>query len=399
MHAINLPRIIQASAFTILTLVSITSAGRELTDVTLDVTTSKKGAEAKQDAFDQAVEAATRQMTQEFLGPEKTTKVWPQAKTRLLKDSTRYVVFIKGSPPIEVAGDQTQIKVQMRLSPDNLEVLLRELNLLGGGSVRVLPLVAMSDHRGARYVWWADLNEEKTANLAQEDLKVFIKQLNSQFKNKNIFVLDPTNASFRMSVPASYRSESLRREDQALLAQYLKADVVISGRVEVIKPRLDSSEQAAVYNLEMWQPKNIRVLSELSRTHSVPSDTIKAARALLEQHNQKIIDELGTKLTEAMASGNLNLSVLRLAVEGSLNYQQVIEFRKQLSMIREIKQVRERLFEPSRVTFELESSVGAGDLAKSIEKSKFTQFQVKVEGTQDNGLVLSVRSSGPTSAQ
>ena len=61
----------------------------------------KQGAEAKQDAFDQAIEQTTQKLTEELLGPEKSARYWPSLKPKLLKNSTRYVVFIKGSPPVE----------------------------------------------------------------------------------------------------------------------------------------------------------------------------------------------------------------------------------------------------------------------------------------------------------
>lgn len=377
----------------LIALMSNAVKARELTDFSVEITTTKKGAEAKQEAFDRAVEDASHKMTEEFLGAEKTAKVWPQIRGKLLKDSTRYVVFIKGSAPVDTAQG-SQVKVQMRISPDHLEAFLREINVLGGGSVRVLPLIVVSDHRGSRYVWWADLNEEKTSSIAQDAFKQFIKQMVSQFKNKSIYVLDPTNASFRMSVPASYRSEGLRREDQVLLAQYLKADVVVGGRIEILRPRLDSSEQQVSYLMEMWQAKTGRNLSEVARSQSVGMDTPKAAQALLEQANPKVMEELSSRLTEAMASGNINLNIVKLSVEGTLSYLQMTEFKKQLSTLREIKKLRERLFEPSRVTFELESSITASELAKSFQKARFSDFRVQVEGSQDDSLVLSVKAGG-----
>ena len=371
---------------------------RELVDMTVDITSDKKGADAKQEAFDAAVEQASRKLTEDMVGTEKADKVWPHIRARLLKESTRYVVFIKGSTPVEDKG-QSRIQVQMRISPDHLEGFLREMNVLGGGSVRVLPLVGFSDFRGSRYAWWADLSDEKANSYALQDFKLFMKQLTAHFKNKNVFVLDPTNASFRMSVPSAYRSAALRREDQVLLGQYMKADVVISGSVRVTKPRSDSGEQSAEYQLEMWQTKTGSSLSDVSVAQSVVSDTPKAAYALLQQSNPKVIDSLSGKLTEAVASGTLNLSTLRLSVEGNLNYQQMTDLKRQLGSVREIRQIRERLFEPSRVTFEVETSVNGMDLAKSLEKARFDKFVVRVQDSQDDGLVLAVRSTSPTSAQ
>lgn len=371
----------------LLCLTLFTSAGsvlaRELTDMSLDVVTANK-----QEAFDRATEEATHRLTEELLGAERTAKIWATARPRLLKNSTRYILFIKGSTPAPTAAEP-RIQVQMRLSADNLETLLRELGLMGSGTVRLLPLVLFTESRGSRYAWWADLNENKTSTFAQDLFKKFFQQLNAQFKGKNIYVLDPTTASFRMNVPSAYRSEGLRREDQILLAQYLKADVVLSGRIEVVKG--EGSGTRINYDLQLWQTKAGRGLSESQRNELTMSDAPKTVMSIMEPANEKVISELGTKLLEAMSSGSLNLNVVRISVEGALGYKQQMEFKKELSAMRDIKLLRERMFEPSRVTFEAETGVTGTELGKTMQKTKFQQFRVDVDGAQDDSLVLSVK--------
>jgi hypothetical protein len=357
---------------------------RELTDITLDVATA-----SKQEAFDRATEEATLKLTEDLMGQEKAAKVWPSARARLLKNSTRYIVFIKGSTPTEGTAEP-HIQVQMRLSMDNLETLLREYGLMGSGTVRLLPLVLVSEPRGSRYVWWADLSDEKKQTAAQELFKKFIQQLSAHFKGKNVYVLDPSTASFRMNVPSAYRSEGLRREDQILLAQYLKADAVISGRLEITKG--EGSGARLNYDMQLWQTKAGRGLSEAQRSDIAYNDAPKALMASMEQSNDKVISELADKLNEAMATGSLNLNVVRLMIEGPLNYKQQVEFKKELSSLRDIKLLRERLFEPSRVIYEAETSLTGTDLGQALKKTKFSRFRVEVSGTQDDSLALAVKA-------
>ena len=111
--------------------------------MSLEVVSAKTGNEAKQEAFDQATEEATHRLTEELLGPERAAKVWPTVKPRLLKNSSRYVQFIKGSQISEMNG-QTKVQVQMRISSDNLETFLREIGVMGGGTIRLLPCLLHS---------------------------------------------------------------------------------------------------------------------------------------------------------------------------------------------------------------------------------------------------------------
>lgn len=370
-----------------------TSWARELSDVTIPVSTVKKGTEAKQEAFDKATEEATLKLTEELLGAERTAKYWPNLRAKLLRNSSRYVVFIKGSAPVETQGF-TQINVVMRLSPDSLETILREEGLMGSGTVRILPLVQVVQANGVAYNWWADKGEDEKsgAGAGSELFKSFFKQLAAKFKAKNAYVLDPTNQSFRLSVPSTYRTEALRREDQAVLAQYLKADVVITGRVAVTRPTQEGARATLSLDLQIWQAKSGREIGTVVKADPLASVNAKTVIASVEQSGAAAFEELSARLGEVLASGNLNLNIVKVQILGNLDYRQQTEFRKALTtQVREIKSLRERLFEPSRVTYEAETSVSSQELAKSLSKANFSSFQVQIEETQDNSLALQVK--------
>src|SRR5437868_3325983 len=77
---------------------------RELTELTMDIASDKQGAEAKQEAFDKATQQATQKLTEEILGPERSARYWATLEPKLLKNSTRFVLFVKGSAPEMKAG-------------------------------------------------------------------------------------------------------------------------------------------------------------------------------------------------------------------------------------------------------------------------------------------------------
>jgi hypothetical protein len=147
------------------------------------------------------------------------------------------------------------------------------------------------------------------------------------------------------------------------------------------------------YDLQMWQAKAGRGLSEVQRSENIMSDSSsKIVMSVTERANDKVISELVAKLNEAMSTGSLNLNVVRISVEGSLGYKQQTEFKKELAALRDIKLLRERLFEPSRVTFEAETGLTGTELGKTMQKAKFQQFRVDVDSAQDDSLVLSVKA-------
>lgn len=383
----------------VLPFVTPVSQARELTDINLDIAISpdKGGSEAKQEAFDQATVQATQRLTEELLGQEKASRVWPNLQAKLLKNSTRYVLYIKGSSPRAVNGT-TSINVNLRVSVDNLEALLREEGLMSDGTVKVLPLIEVTAP-GGRYQWWTGANEDEKTAVAQDLFKRFLGRVAARFKSKNVYVLDPTVASFRLGVPANYRSEALKRDEQMLFAQYLKADVLLTGRVMAGRVVQDPSQMKLFYELQMWQAKTGRLLGEVQRVEPLASDAPKIIQATLEQTEGKVLDALSAKLGEMLATGSLNVNVVKVQVNGNMTYRQQSEFKRLLGQVREIKVLRERFFAPSRVVFEAETSMNGTDLAKVIQKARFPLYTVAVDGAQDDSLALNVRALSSASAQ
>jgi hypothetical protein len=182
-----------------------------------------------------------------------------------------------------------------------------------------------------------------------------------------------------------------------LLAQYMKADVVLSGRVMV--SRQDSGVKLSYY-LQLWQARSGRQIGDgVTRIEPLSSDTPKIVLSTLEQSDAKVADELAARLGEVVASGNLNLNVVKVQIDGSMSYRQQAEFKRQLAQLREIKVLKERLFEPQRVIFEAETGATGTELAKAVQKAKFQLYTVSVEGAQDDSLALSVRALSSASAQ
>ena len=358
---------------------------REPIDLSLDVTT-KAGA-SKQEAFDQATEDATRKTAEDLVGSDKLGPVWPQIKNKLLKNTARYVLFIRGSAASETP-EGSKTTVQMRLSPDGLETLLREFGVFNGASVRVLPLIAVTEPQGTRYVWWSESTDPRLATAAQEYFKRTIQQLNASARGKSIYIMDPLNPSLRAGIPASYRTETLRHEDQLLLARYLKADVVLSGRVEVVR-----SAQGPQLNLnfEMWQARNGHSIAESQRAEPLPGELLKVVAQAVDQSAKRSFTDLSARLGDAASGGAFNLNTLKLAVTGVLNYRQQADLKKVLGELREIRSLRDRLFEPGRVVYEIESPATGPELVRVLRAASLRGFAAAASESGEDGVILNVR--------
>jgi hypothetical protein len=137
-----------------------------------------------------------------------------------------------------------------------------------------------------------------------------------------------------------------------------------------------------------------RILTEVQRmVDLVQVDSNKATLQQTEATNTKIIGELAQRVSETISSGALNLSIVRITVSGPLSYAQLEMFKKSLlDQTRELKTLKDRLFEPGRVSFEADSQLPASDLAKVLAKYKNSQFDVDVRDVGSQTVNLSVRA-------
>ena len=171
---------------TYFSLVAPRAEAREDIDMNLEITSDKGGEEAKQDALDQATAEATRRVTEDLLGPDRAQANWPQIKGKLLKSSPRYILFIKNAPPA-VGAAAGKFAVQVRLAPDTLESLLREMGLFAGAGARALILVRTPNGTASGYAWWSE-GDSTPATLTQA--KKIYAQINAQFQSHSVTPLD-----------------------------------------------------------------------------------------------------------------------------------------------------------------------------------------------------------------
>ena len=165
--------------------------------------------------------------------------------------------------------------------------------------------------------------------------------------------------------------------------------MVVTGKIDVTSggTRLD-------YDVQTWQSQSGRALSEYTKVDVLPTAEPKSLAGHFDQRTRTIFADLATKIREASSQGNLNLSVVKIVIEGDLGYREQRELRRTLSDAREIRSVRERLFEPGRLTLEVETTLAAPDLAKALQRTRpagAPDFEVG----PDNGLVLVAKGARP----
>lgn len=363
------------STIFLLVWVGFSAWSRPPLEIDRDVVVSEVGPEAKQEAFHKAVEEASLKLITDSIGADALEKQSAKIK-QILNLSEKYILFIKGSNP-ETVPEGSKIKVQIKISLDNFEALLRETGLLQSGNhgQKLIPIIDFSDEAGAlHYAWWADPASLSGAKIWER----FLTSLSARLRSRGLHLADALNID---RVPPALRKRSLNREEQLQLAKLFDSALILLGDV-----RLNAADdpQKAQIQMELVDAKADHSLG----TSQATAGPVKDEAAL----TAKLADAVNEQIKEAQASGRMNIATFRLVIAGNLSYQALQQLRRELlEQVLDIHTLRDRLYAPGQVVFEAESNRSTAELAKQIHQVHFSQVKVETTDEGANGLVLTVR--------
>jgi hypothetical protein len=343
-------------------------------EITRDVVVSEQGSDAKQEAFRKAVEDASTKLISETVGADALEKQEARIK-QVLSRSEKYILFIKGSIP-EAVPEGSRVRVEMKISLDNFEALLREYGLVQSATrgARLLPIVGWTDNGAARSTWWT----ENPSGPAGKLWTKFANALTTRLKARNIHLVEGLSVD---RVPPALRKKQLTREEQLALAKIFDATLIVYGDVRMMK---ESSGEKAQIQTELVDVRSQKALETIQTT-------VGGAGASSENLAVKVADSLNEQIKTAQGAGRMNLSTFRLVVRGDLNFQKLDLFKKELlEQVLDIRAMKDRLYSPGEYVFEAESNRQLSELAAEIRKARFTRMKVGAQEDGTSNLVLNI---------
>lgn len=155
--------------------------------------------------------------------------------------------------------------------------------------------------------------------------------------------------------------------------------MALRGDVRVRDSRESIGGWQIQVRLEVVPVQGGRTVAEISRTFDTdPGPADIAVRKRLEKEIGEMSKDLATQVFEAWTRGTLAATTVKLAVRGSLSPKQLGDFRTQISRsMRDIKAIRERVFEPGRVVFEVDYAASPEDFRDKLKNVELPGFQDK----------------------
>lgn len=347
---------------------------------------------ARQDILKEATKATSLKYIKQIIGEARVQSHSEVIQKKILRQFGKYILFMKGHG-LKPKEDGYTMSVNMKVSTKNLREILLSEGLLYkvDGPPKVIPMVSFVDKvNGARLSWWAE-TQSSNAYL-YEYSRGFSRPLKKQLMEMGFYLVSPLKYRLQSALPHILRMENPRGEDCRDVAIFFGGAMVIRGQVEVVNSPGEPHTFQLNIRLEGIHSSNGRIIGEVVRTYQTETGPFHqvVSKKLLQVYSD-VTQGLVVQLRESWKQGTFGASLVKLSLNGSLNYHQLKQFKKLLiQQIGDVKQVRERLFEPSRITLELDLDTSPRELANSLQKGDFPRFEIEVAHVGANQVDLNI---------
>ena len=344
---------------------------QEMIEVVSEQTsTSKNSSKARQEMFQQAVEKVSMDYIKEFVGERKLSKFQNIIQRSIIPESGKYILYQKGDG-LERTSTGHSMSVIMKVSLKNLKALLLEKGLMYQmeGQPKVLPLVAYIDKvESLRQIWWAETSGEGST-FAVEQTKLLHNSLQEEFSGLGFYTYRPMQWGVINLLPEVLRVERPRTEDLTLIGEYMDADIVIRGQLEIDNKKGLDDIFIITMKFVALQAENGRIVGEVARSFETEpgSHHLVVQKKLIEVIPQ-VNKDLGEQIRIAWQKGTFGAELVQLKISGNISFEKYKDLKQKLSNLKQVKSLKERLFEPNSVEFEVDVSVGTKSFYETLKK-------------------------------
>lgn len=347
---------------------------------------------ARQKMIDGAVREASLNAIRDMIGAEKLEKNLSVIDSKIIRNYGRFVPVVREQSS-EYLPQGSKMVVALKISKRNLETMLLEAGLFYKleGAPKVLPMITFFDQVNSQALnWWS---EGQGGRLMLSEMQAnFYKRLREDFSELGFYTLDPSRGAYRLALPSPLNRVSPPTEDYLFAGAFFQSQIVLKGSVIIRSVRDDVYRLD--WNVAALQVVNGRLMSEITRSFESDKGVFSTVVAKkLNEAAEKVAQDLSAELSEAWKSGTFGANLVRIAVEGDMTPAQWASFKRSLlDQVKDLKTLRERLFEPGRTTFEADTSLTPQNLALAFRGKSFPQFRVQVGPVENDVVNLSVKS-------
>ena len=342
-------------------------------------------------AVQTAIQKVSVELMEQFIEPSKLKAQKKQIQKIISTYSNRYILYTRTAPPIKKKDESFIIPVTIGFSGENLKKILLEEDLFYSGTshLRVLPLVLFEDLvERETYGWW--IKKGVKPDISKRISK-FYNQIQSTLMSYGFFLINPEVAGSRYFIPNNLLFKKPKKRNVFNLARFFQCNLVMTGSVKIRESDIRSVLSVRV-ELTVYHVDSGRLLAEVERFEKIQIDETKSDSIVyFLKHHKDFTKGLGVQLQSIYEAGQISANLLKITVNGKMNYKNSNQFRGLLnSEIKSIKNLKENIVSSSSITYIANTNTSAEALSKQIESSLFPGFYVRVSRVGKNEIVLQV---------
>ena len=349
---------------------------------------------ARREAIDQATNAVTVEMVKREIGEDRYKENLTKVETQVKALKNRFIPFFKILSS-EKNPEGYKFSIEVKVSTTDLRQVLQQKGLFASQSRTgiTIPFVEFNNNiSGESYRWWSPVfGVSNDLGLLSQ---TFENQMFQGFLDKGLFLLRPQAFNMIHMIPDFMRKTYLTQTEMVQLTSLKNGQLYLDGRVDILSSPLRENAFRVRVQVSCKQASNGKSVAEVVRTFDTPSGQ------QLNQINSKISElaretgsEIAGQVYDLWQRGALEAQVLQLAVTGDLSHEQLLKLKKQLTdSIGLSNGMTERLFEPGRVTFEMDYRGGVEALSQKLKKAKLEGFISQVVSSNAQQIILDVKA-------
>ena len=370
-----------------------------------ELTTAKMEGTARADLAINASKEIQSTLTNEFvknqiidiIGEKRYAKNKTVIENKIIRQSAKFIPFVNPGPVAQLPDGTWKMTVEFRLSQSSLRKMILDAGLLNDseGPASILPLVVFNDKEKSTMThWWMGEEKDENHKFLVQVAQGFHEKLQTEFARQGFHMIKPQGTEMS-PLPEAYRVEHPAAVELTFIADYFQAAMVIKGEVDLSQSRTLPGTAICAVKLQVVQPATGRVIAEVSRQFETSSGTYEAMiRAKMNSESTEIGKELSAQVLEAWQRGTLNTNLIRMAIRGHLTPRQLTEFKTDFTRsVHEVKGLKERLFEPGQVVFEVDYAGDSTQLAERLRGLSIVGFQTHLAESADKTLALDVKAN------
>jgi hypothetical protein len=333
-----------------------------------------------------ASEQAAYQAIVQMIGEKKALENKAQVQS-VVRQSAKFMPFIK-SGELAQGADGFEMEYSIRVSAQELRQLLMKQGLLSEGDSGwvILPVVTFIDKiKSQQYLWWA-LGQDQTIQIHYL-AKRFENSLREKMLAQGFFSLKPAIMDLQTMLTPDLMTNSLTWDQQRRIAERVKAELIISGEVELVaNPQMDQSAKLTV-RLRAVNRQTARIVAEVIR--QVPVDNLSQSLARNKSPFEDVASDLAAQVFENWRRGVLNAESVQIVVNGQMTPQGLNKFKSwMVDNFRQVKTLKERRFERDRVVFEADVTGALAGVADKVRVTPAKEFTVQISSVAPRELEL-----------